>query len=101
MTNGETGRADEPGQLVRVRGRHWVVADVSSSALPVRIGAGSEPERLVTLTSVEDDRYDESIQVLWNLEPGAQVLERATMPAFDPGHLDEPGRLAAFLDAVR
>ena len=91
----------EPGQLVRVRGRHWVVADVSSSALPVRIGAGSEPERLVTLTSVEDDRYDESIQVLWNLEPGAQVLERATMPAFDPGHLDEPGRLAAFLDAVR
>jgi SNF2 family DNA or RNA helicase len=96
-----TSGIPEPGQLVRVRGRHWVVADVSSSALPVRIGAGSEPERLVTLTSVEDDRYDESIQVLWNLEPGAQVLERATMPEFDPGHLDEPARLAAFLDAVR
>lgn len=93
--------APEPGQLVRVRGRHWVVADVSASALPGSNGSGGGPERLVTLNSVEDDRYDESIQVLWGLERGAQVLEQATMPAFDPERLDDPERLAAFLDALR
>jgi Helicase conserved C-terminal domain/SNF2-related domain len=38
---------------------------------------------------------------LWGVEPGAEVLERATMPSFDPEHLDDPGRLAAFLDTVR
>lgn len=78
-----------------------MVADVSASALPLAGGVTGDPERLVTLTSVEDDRYDESLQVLWGVEPGAEVLERATMPAFDPEHLDDPGRLAAFLDAVR
>lgn len=91
----------EPGQLVRVRGRHWVVADVSVSNFPSPRGNGPDRERLVTLTSVEDDRYDESIQVLWSLERGAQILEQATMPAFDSERLDDPGRLAAFLDAVR
>ncbi len=91
----------EPGQLVRVRGRHWVVADVSASALPHLNGHMDGPERLVTLNSVEDDRYEDSIQVLWSLEPGAEVLERATMPGFDPDRLDEPDRLAAFLDAIR
>ena len=91
----------EPGQLVRVRGRHWVVADVSASVMPPASGATGDSERLVTLTSVEDDRYDDSLQVLWGVEPGAEVLERATMPSFHPEHLDDPGRLAAFLDAVR
>jgi len=66
----------EPGQLVRVRGRHWVVADVSASALPASRAAGGDPERLVTLNSVEDDRYDETIPVPWGLERGAQVLAR-------------------------
>ena len=91
----------EPGQLVRVRGRHWVVADVSASTMLPSRGVTGDPERLVTLTSVEDDRYDESLQVLWGVEPGAEVLERATMPTFDAEHLDDPDRLAAFLDAVR
>ena len=72
----------EPGQLVRVRGRHWVVANVSESALPCTDGIGSIPERMVTLTSVEDDRYDESLQVLWGdfltvvKRSAAEVVER-------------------------
>jgi excisionase family DNA binding protein len=93
--------APEPGQLVHVRGRTWVVSDVSASALPGRTGPDGMAERLVTLTSVEDDRYDEQVQVLWGLEPGARVLERATMPRLDPDRLDDPECLAAFLDAVR
>src|SRR2546425_929630 len=40
----------EPGRLVRVRGRHWVVADVN------RGGLGDVPQHFVSLSSVEDDR---------------------------------------------
>lgn len=87
--------APQPGQLVRVRGRHWVVADVARSALE------DSPQHLVSLTSVEDDAYDESIDVLWELEPGTRVLERATLPQPDAANFDDPDRLAAFLDAVR
>lgn len=42
-----------------------VVSDASASALVARAGRDGGPERLVTLTSVEDDRYDEQLQVLW------------------------------------
>jgi integrase len=101
MSEAAAATAPEPEQLVHVRGRTWVVSDVSASALPGRMGPDGMAERLVTLTSVEDDRYDEQVQVLWGLEPGARVLERATMPRLDPDRLDDPERLAAFLDAVR
>jgi hypothetical protein len=85
----------EPGRLVRVRGRHWVVADVTRSVLTL------PPQHFVSLTSVEDNRYDESIDVLWEIEPGTRVLERATLPTPDSEHFDDPERLAAFLDAIR
>lgn len=88
-------RVPEPGRLVRVRGRHWVVADVSRSAL------ADPPQHMVSLASVEDDRYDESINVLWEVEPGTRILERATLPTPDADRFDDPDRLAAFLDAVR
>ena len=87
--------APEPGQLVRVRGRHWVVADVARSTLV------DPPQHFVSITSVEDDRYDETIDVLWELEPGTRVLERATLSTPDADRFDDPDRLAAFLDAVR
>lgn len=98
----DVAQAPEPGQLVRVRGRHWVVADVSRGSLPTdSLDTDRGPENLVTLTSVEDDRYDESIQVIWELEPGTRVLDKATLPSLDLDRLDDPNRLAAFLDAVR
>jgi SNF2 family DNA or RNA helicase len=98
----ETARVPEPGQLVRVRGRHWVIADISRESLPIDSLDGDQaPENLVTLTSVEDDRYDETIQVIWELEAGRRILDKATLPTPDLARLDDPDRLAAFLDAVR
>jgi SNF2 family DNA or RNA helicase len=98
----ETGSVPDPGQLVRVRGRHWVVADISRANLPSdALGDRLGPEHLVTLTSVEDDRYDESIRVIWELEAGRWILDKATLPTPDLARLDDPARLAAFLDAVR
>src|SRR5262249_60203833 len=51
------------------------------------------------LASVEDDALGEELQVIWELEPGAQVIEKVAFP--EPTGFDPPDRLDAFLDAVR
>lgn len=91
----------EQGQLVEVRNRQWVVAEIERSTLPTSIvrGEGAESQHLMTLTSVEDDALGEELQVIWELEPGAHTRERAVLPA--PSGFDAPHRLDAFLDAVR
>ncbi|MFY1586580.1 DISARM system SNF2-like helicase DrmD [Micromonospora sp. WMMD734] len=91
-----------PGQLVTVRNRRWVVADVVRSEVTSgdpHVFTGVTPH-LATLVSIEDDARDEELRVVWELEPGRRVHDSATLP--DPRHgFDDPGQLAAFLDAVR
>src|SRR6478735_1347140 len=91
----------EQGQMVSVRSRNWMVTDVSASTLPhERLQTGLEsPQHLLTLSSVEDDGLGEELQVIWELEPGARVVEKVALP--DPTGFDPPDRLDAFLDAVR
>ena len=91
----------EQGQMVSVRSRNWMVTDVAASSLPPeRLRAGLEPpQHLVTLSSVEDDGLGEELNVIWELEPGARVVEKVALP--DPTGFDPPDRLDAFLDAVR
>ena len=91
----------EQGQMVSVRSRNWMVTDVSASTLPPgRLQTGLEaPQHLLTLSSVEDDGLGEELQVIWELEPGARVIEKVALP--DPTGFDPPDRLDAFLDAVR
>lgn len=90
----------EAGQLVEVRQRRYVVIEIATSTLPDSpLFPAGEPQHLVTLASVEDDALGEELQVLWELEPGARVVEDLALPA--PTGLDTPQRLAAFLNAVR
>lgn len=96
-----TSAPPEQGSLVHVRQRPFVVMDVQRSALdsgPLR-GESNAPQHLVTLSSVEDDALGEELQVIWEIEPGAQLAERVVVPT--PSGFDEPARLDAFLDAVR
>jgi superfamily II DNA or RNA helicase len=87
----------EPGQLVEVRRRQWVVMDIAASSLP---GATvNRPQHLVTLASIDEDSLDETLAAVWEIEPGARVLESAGLPAVDGW--DPPERISAFLDAVR
>src|SRR5207247_5279934 len=60
---------------------------------------GGDAQHLVTLSSVEDDGLGEELQVIWELEPGANAIERSPLP--EPTGFDSPERLDAFLDAVR
>lgn len=90
------GLIPEPGQLVEVRRRQWVVNEVEGSAF----GTGPTKEQhLVTLSSLDEDALGEVLQVIWQLEPGAQVLEKAGLPQITG--IDSADRLDAFLDAVR
>lgn len=87
----------EPGQLVEVRRRQWVVTDVQASGL-ARTN-GFTPQHLVTLASLDEDALNESLLAVWELEPGARVLETAGLPSVRGW--DSCKRLEAFLDAVR
>src|SRR5438105_12202721 len=92
----------EVGQLVEVRGRHWVVSEVLASALPPDPLAGqTNRQHLVSLSSVEDDAVSEELQVIWEAEVGRRIRERATLPEVVRDGFDDPSTLAAFLDAVR
>lgn len=86
----------EPGQLVETRRRQWVVADVKASGANDVAGRA---QHLLTLASIDDDALGEEIQVIWEIEPGAHIIERAGLPAITGK--DDTEELEAFLDAVR
>jgi superfamily II DNA or RNA helicase len=87
--------------LVSVRSRNWIVTDVAASLLPSdRLQSGLEPpQHLLTLSSIEDDGLGEELQVIWEIEPGAMLVEKVALP--NPTGFDPPDQLDAFLDAVR
>src|SRR5919202_1691741 len=91
----------EQGQLVSVRSRQWIVTDVLHSTLPPPAlkPTFAGPQHLLTLASVEDDGLGEELQVIWEIEPGAKVIEEVALP--EPTGFDPPDKLDAFLDAVR
>jgi ERCC4-related helicase len=95
VANKSLGIGPEPGQLVEVRRRQWIVSDVDASA----VAPGLPTNRLVRLVSIDEDALGEELEVIWDLEPGAYVIERAGLPSFDG--LDQAETLNAFLDAVR
>lgn len=85
----------EPGQLVEVRRRQWIVSDTISS----KIHEGSLSQHAVSLTSIDEDALGEELEVVWEIEPGAHIIERSGLPVisgYDDSHI-----LDAFLDAVR
>ncbi|WP_077702785.1 DISARM system SNF2-like helicase DrmD [Virgibacillus dokdonensis] len=84
----------KPGQLVEVRRRQWVVTQVQGSLLEP-----SKEQHLVTLTSIDEDSHDEELQVIWQLEPGAQIIEKAGLPNISGWDTSE--QIEAFLDAIR
>jgi len=92
--------APEQGQLVSVRSRNWIVNEVVPSTLPTSGLQGiSDPQTLVSLASVEDDGLGEEIQVVWELELGARLIEKVALP--DPPGFDPPDQLNAFFEVCR
>lgn len=83
----------EPGQLVEIRRRQWVVAEVNASGLEgVR-------QHAVSVSSLDEDALGEELEVIWEIEPGAHVIEQSGLPKISGQ--DDSNTLDAFLDAVR
>ncbi|MGB1252181.1 MAG: DISARM system SNF2-like helicase DrmD [Candidatus Promineifilaceae bacterium] len=91
------------GQLAIVRNRQFVVDAVSdgtiNNGLTEPFTAPPVQQHLVSLTSVEDDALGEALQVIWELEPGARIVEQNSLP--NPVGFDTPTRFDAFMNAVR
>ena len=107
------GRVPDPGQLVDVRRRQWIVADVdrstfgaierltgvrddTSAYLANRTGLSRQgAQHLVTMASIDEDGLGEELEVIWEIEPGAHVIERAGLPSITGQ--DDSDTLEAFL----
>jgi len=54
---------------------------------------------LITRSSINEDGLGEELEVIWEIEPGAQIIERAGLPSFTGQ--EDSDTLETFLDAVR
>ena len=89
----------EPGQIVIVRHRPFVVNDIQTSTLPLppTVQDQSARQHLLRLSSLEDEGLGEELSVIWELEPGVTCIEKAQLPS--PKEFDSPRVFDAFLDA--
>ena len=94
----------EQGQIVKVRGATWAVAEVITQGLPRSPADEGEPglTHVVQLQSLEEDRLGQELAVVWELEVGQTVAPDQGLPeTISPDGFDDPNTLAAFVDAVR
>jgi ERCC4-related helicase len=82
----------EQGQFVEVRGRPWLVEAVDDR----------EPDlTTLRLSCIADDAQGEQIEVLWDAEIGARIIQDDTWSQVGRGAPDSPEVLAAYLRAIR
>jgi superfamily II DNA or RNA helicase len=87
---------------VRVRGQQWVVSGLRASRQPRdELGPNLPGRTLVTLFSVSDEDLGDELTVVWEIEPGREVLPETRLPEVGAEGWDDPQVLGAFLDAVR
>lgn len=87
----------EVGQAVRVRNRLATVRAVE----PYDSRAPQGRLHIVDVEYLDDFRYPEAEQLLWEVEATAQSLGKTTLPAVDANRPDSPDALQAFVNAHR
>ena len=83
-----------PGQIVHVRSRQFLVEEVIPA--PVAIG-----DTRVRLACLEDDAQGEALEVFWEREIDAQVVETSSWEAVAHKGFDNPRYFSAYLHALR
>ena len=87
-------RLPEPGELVQVRSRHWLVEEVSLPPVP---GQSAR----VRLACADDDAQGRTIEVFWNCEIDRRILEQEGWADLAARGFDAPRQFAAFLHTLR
>jgi len=84
----------EPGDIVQVRHRQYLVEEVVSPEDP------EEATRAV-LAGLDDDNQGRRLEVLWEIELGARILQPELHGPDTQSKLDPPRAFAAYLNALR
>lgn len=63
----------EPGQIVEIRRRQWIVSDVQGSVL-----SRNDDQHLVTAASLDEDALGEEMQAVWTSTPRPSTATLAT-----------------------
>jgi len=82
------------GQIVRVRSRQYLVEEVVSKPSP-------EQDTKVSLSCLEDDALGESLEVLWEREIDAKVVEATSWDSIAKRGFDNPRLFSAYLHTLR
>ncbi|HBH7896602.1 TPA: hypothetical protein KDX51_001456 [Vibrio parahaemolyticus] len=81
-----------PGDVIRLRHRQWLVEDVVSPPEANQL-------TIVKAVCLDDDNQGELIEVLWEMELGAKVVEQKMGEL--GRNIDEPRHFAAYLHALK
>lgn len=87
----------EVGQAVRVRNRLATVRAVE----PYDSRTAQGRLHVVDVEYLDDFRYPEAEQLLWEVEATAQPLGKTNLPSVDANRPDNPQALPAFVNAHR
>ncbi|UJR84204.1 DISARM system SNF2-like helicase DrmD [Sandaracinus amylolyticus] len=81
------------GQVVRARHRQWLVEEVHPGE--------ADESALVKLVCLDDDDPGRALDVLWDLELGAEIIEPASKGLGRIDRLDPPAHFGAYLHTLR
>ena len=84
----------DPGQIVLVRSRQFLVEDVTLPPEPWH-------QTLVRLSCLDDDAQGAPLEVLWEQEVDAQIVDAASWNTVSKTGFDSPRRFSAYLHALR
>jgi SNF2 family DNA or RNA helicase len=97
MASSTAAQIPEVGQAVRVRNRLATVRAVE----PYDSRTGSGRLHIVDVEYLDDWRYPESEQLLWEVEATGIILGTTSLPGVDANRPDSPQALQAFVNAHR
>ena len=92
VSGGSHSASPVEGEFVTVRGRPWLVDGVND------VDAGL---RTLSLSCIADDANGEALEVLWDAEVGASVIDDTGWQSVGLGGPDSPEVLAAHVRALR
>ncbi|MBI5628844.1 MAG: DEAD/DEAH box helicase [Candidatus Rokubacteria bacterium] len=84
----------DPGDVVRVRSRRYLVEEVTPPPDPA-------DQTLIRLSCLEDDAEGEELEVLWEKEVDAQRMSEADWSRLVQGQFDPPRWFAAYYRTLR
>src|SRR5947208_6110244 len=97
MSTSATPEIPEVGQAVRVRSRLATVRSVE----PYDTRTATGRWHIVDVEYLDDHRFPEAEQLLWEVEATGTVLGRTSLPSVDANRPDQPDSLRAFVNANR